>query len=273
VSKTISGKVVLITGASSGIGAGLAREFGRLGASVVLTARREERLQALAEEIEQLGGKALPIVCDVTCDGELERAVAEAIKAFGSIDVVIANAGFGVIGSIDKLGLDDYRRQLETNLFGVLRTVIASREALLASKGTLAIIGSVSGEVAMPSASAYSISKAAIHSLVHSLWYELTPLGVGVCLIVPGFIESDIRRVDNLGRLHPESKDPIPPWLPMPTAKAAQKIIRAISKRRRRAVITAHGKLAVAIQRFMPGPFSLLVRRLTRPKSSKRRNQ
>lgn len=263
MSKSMSGKVVLITGASAGIGKALAYEYGRLGASVVLGARRQERLQAMAEEITADGGRALPVLCDVTRDGDLERAVTQVLETFGRVDVVIANAGFGVGGSIDKLTLDDYRRQLETNVLGVLRTVLATRRALLESKGCLAIIGSVAGYVAMPGVSAYAMSKSAVHALATSWWHELTSRGVGVCLIAPGYIESEIRRVDNQGRFRPEYRDTVPTWLCMPAAKAARKIIRAIRKRRRETVITGHGKLIVILQRFLPSLLALLIRRFS----------
>jgi short-subunit dehydrogenase len=264
MSKTMSGKVVLITGASSGIGASLAREYGRLGASLVLAARRQEQLQTLAEEIEALGGKALSIACDVTRDGDLEQTVTQALETFGQIDVAIANAGFGVGGRMEKLSLDDYRRQLETNLFGVIRTVMATREALIASQGCLSIIGSVTGYVTLPGVSAYAMSKAAVHSLATSLWYELKPLGVAVCLIAPGFVESQIRKVDNRGRYRPEYRDNVPAWLVMPADKAARQIIKAIGKRKRVKVITAHGKLIVAIQRFLPPLLVAVIRRFSK---------
>ena len=139
-------RVVLVTGASSGIGAELAREFAQEGADLVLTARRVPRLEELAE-IRTLGRRALVVVCDVTQDGALERAVGQGTEAFGRLDVVVANAGFGVVGSFERLTLDDYRRQFETNVFGVLRTARAALPALRRSRGTLVIIGSVSGHV------------------------------------------------------------------------------------------------------------------------------
>ena len=113
----LDGKVALITGASSGIGAGMAREYARRGADVVLTARRWERLEALALEVRARGRRALTVRCDVTRDGDLEAAVAEALDEFGRIDWVVANAGFGVAGAVHKLELEDFRRQFETNSF------------------------------------------------------------------------------------------------------------------------------------------------------------
>src|SRR6185436_16532555 len=128
------GQVVLITGASSGIGAALARAFAREGANLVLAARRADRLAALAAEIEREGRRALSVTCDVTRDGDLERAAAAARTAFGGIDVAVANAGFGVVGPVERLTLDDYHRQFETNVFGVLRTIHATLPDLRARR-------------------------------------------------------------------------------------------------------------------------------------------
>ncbi|HXD97942.1 MAG TPA: SDR family NAD(P)-dependent oxidoreductase, partial [Candidatus Acidoferrum sp.] len=185
-----AGQVVLITGASSGIGAALAREFARQGADVVLLARRADRLAALAREIEGTGRRALVVTADVTVDGDLDRAVASTEAAFGRLDVVIANAGFGVVGPVESLTLDDYRRQFETNVFGVLRTVQATLTLLKASRGRLVILGSVAGHIATPGSSPYSMSKFAVRALAEALGHELAPTGVSVTLISPGFVES-----------------------------------------------------------------------------------
>jgi NAD(P)-dependent dehydrogenase (short-subunit alcohol dehydrogenase family) len=246
------GQVVLITGASSGIGAGLAREFARRGASVALAARRVDRLEQLAAEIARDGRQAVAIGCDVTRDGDLERAVALARETFGRLDVVVANAGFGVAGPLDRLTLADYRRQFETNVFGVLRTVYAALGELERTRGRLVIIGSVSGHVSMPGGSPYSMSKFALRALAETLWHELRPRGVSVTLISPGFVESEIRLVDNAGVRRERARDPVSRRLVMPTAVAARKIVDAIARRRPEAVITGHGKLAVWLERHVP---------------------
>src|SRR5687767_3744168 len=103
------GKVVLITGASSGIGAALALELARRGASVALAARRVDRMDALSAAISGMGRRAVAIPCDVTRDGDLETAVGKTRAALGPIDVAIANAGFGVVGLVERLALDDFR--------------------------------------------------------------------------------------------------------------------------------------------------------------------
>ena len=247
------GKSVLITGSSSGIGEELAWQLAQLGARLTLTARRRELLDRLAQRVAA-SGKTVPLVveADVTRDGDLERAVSETLAAYSNLDVVIANAGFGVVGPIRKLSLDDYRRQFETNVFGVLRTLYAALPALEKSRGHLAIMGSVSGWAASPGASPYSMSKFAVRSLANAITPELRTSGIKVTLISPGFVASNIRRIDNRGTLHAAAKDPIPEWLIMPTDKACRQMLRAIARGQREVVVTGHGKVLVALERFTP---------------------
>jgi len=257
-----SGHAVFITGASSGIGAALAREFAREGADVALAARRLDRLDELAAEIAKTGRRAVVSPCDVTRDGDLERAVDRARTAFGKLDVVVANAGFGVSGALETLSLDDYRRQLETNVFGVLRTIYATLQDLKKTRGRLVLMGSVSGHVGVPGSSAYSMSKFAVHGLAASIGHELAPYGIAVTLISPGFVESEIRQVDNRGVWHAEApRRPIPPSIVMATPTAARKIVSAVARRRREAVITGFGKTAVFLQRHLPGALAVTIRR------------
>jgi short-subunit dehydrogenase len=247
-------KVVLVTGASSGIGAELAWQLAQAGAKLTLTARRKDLLENLAQRIAA-SGKPSPLVaaCDVTKDGELEQAVAETIRQCGKLDVVIANAGFSVVGPLKELSLEDYRRQLETNVFGVLRTIYAALPEIEKTKGNIAIIGSVSGWTATPGASPYAMSKFAVRALANSIRPELQLSGVKVTLVSPGFVVSNIRRVDNQNRFRSGHKDPIPAWLPMRTETAARQILRAIARGKREAIITGHGKMLVLLERFMPG--------------------
>src|SRR5215813_2842879 len=246
-------KVVLITGASSGIGEELALQLGRAGAKVTITARRKELLDSLAQKIATYGRvRALALACDVTQDGALEAAVAESTRHWGRLDVVIADAGFGVVGPLRKLTVADYRRQLETNVFGVLRTVYAALAEIEKTKGHLAIVGSVSGWASTPGASPYSMSKFAVRALADAITPELALSGVKVTLISPGFVASNIRRVDNQGQFRERAKEPIPAWLIIPTDKAVGQILRAIAKGKREAIITGHGKALVFLERFAP---------------------
>ena len=257
-------KVVLITGASSGIGEELAVQLARAGAKLTLAARRTELLQTLVEKIAAAAtardalarsnevAKPLAVACDVTRDRDLERAVAESVRRWGRLDVAIANAGFGVVGALKKLSLDDYRRQLETNVFGVLRTIYAALPELEKTKGNIAIMGSISGWGAAPGTSPYAMSKFALRALANSITPELRQSGVKVTLISPGFLASNLRRIDNLGKFHPRAKDPVPAWLVMSTEKAVRQMLRAIARAQREAIITGHGKVLVALERFAP---------------------
>jgi short-subunit dehydrogenase len=245
-------RIALITGASSGIGAGLAREFVRRGLGVALVARRLEQLEALAAELRNAGGWASAHRGDVTLDGDIARVVAE-LAAQGRVpEIVVANAGFGVVGKAQSLSIDDYRRQFETNVFGVLRTLHETGDCLRTSGGRFVIMGSVAGYLSGAGSSAYTMSKFAIRALAEALHGELRTAGVACTLISPGFVDSDIRRVDNLGGLHPEARDPVPAWLRMKTDKAARVMVSGILRGRKEVIVTFHAKVIVFLARHMP---------------------
>ena len=256
-------KTALITGASSGIGEELAWQLAQADAKVTLAARRTELLTKLADRIEA-SGKPRPLIveCDVAKDGDLEKAVAECVRAFGKLDIAIANAGFGVAGPLKQLSIEDYRRQFETNVFGVLRTIYAALPELEKTKGNIVIIGSVAGWLPMPNASAYGMSKFALRSLASSIAPELEPLGIKVTLISPGWVASNFGRVDNHGNLRDKPRNPPPAGLVMRTDKAATQILQAIAKGKREAVITGHAKLAVFFERFLPSLLHRILREM-----------
>ncbi len=256
-------KVFLITGASSGIGKALVHELAVQGASLVLLARRQDLLEGLKKEIEGRfhETKVVIQVGDVTREGDVGKAVAQAVAYFGKVDGVIANAGFGVTGTLEELSIDDYRRQLETNVFGVLRTLKEALPALKKSKGHAVIIGSVSGYLGIADISAYVMSKFALTGLAQCLHFELAPDNIKTTLICPGFVTSEIRRVDNQGTWHPESQDVVPPWLCLPAEKAAKDILHAVARGRREAIITGHGKFMVWMMRHFPNITHHLIRK------------
>ena len=243
---------VFITGASSGIGEALARAFALEGARLALAARRLERLESVRQELMPAAAEVLAVPCDVTSRPSLDAAVAQTAEAFGGIDVAVANAGFGVTGFFQDLSTADFRRQFETNVFGLLDTVYAVLPHVRASKGRLALISSVSGRVGSPASSPYVASKFAVTGLAASIYYDLRADGVSVTCIEPGFVESKIRMTDNAGRFHEDWNDPVPPWLVVPRDRAARAIVSAIYKRKPEAVITGHGKLAVWSARHFP---------------------
>jgi short-subunit dehydrogenase len=262
-SEAFAGKSVLITGASSGIGAELARQLARAGGRLTLTARRVARLEDLAGKIAQTNApRPLVVACDVTREGDVERAVAESIRQWGKLDIVFANAGFGVVGAFRDLSVDDYRRQFETNVFGVLRTIHAALPEIEKTRGHVVLIGSVAGWTSSPNASPYAMSKFAVRALADALTPELAPRGVTVTLISPGFVASDIRRTDNQGALQADAPEPVPAWLVVPTDTAVRQILRAVARGRSEAIITGHGKILVAIERFLPWLSRAMKRRL-----------
>jgi short-subunit dehydrogenase len=256
-------KSVLITGASSGIGRTLALQLGAAGAKLTLTARRAELLATLADEMVS-NGAVPPVIsiCDVTLDGDPERAVAAAVSAFSGLDMVFANAGFGAVGFFNRLEVADYRRQLETNVFGVLRTLKACQAEITRRKGNMVIMGSVAGYCATPGNSPYCMSKFALRGLARSITPELARVGVRVTLISPGFVASNIRKVDNSDRFHPEAPEPMPAWIVADTRRVCRQILRAVAAGREEAILTGHGKLLVAIERFAPWILRAVARRM-----------
>jgi len=267
--RRFEGKSVFITGASSGIGAALALEFAREGAYVILAARSLDRLGDVQSQIELEGGRALSVACDVTDRASLDRAVAEAVAMRKGLDVVVANAGFGVAGVLTKLSTDEYRRQFDTNFFGVLDTIYATLPHLQASKGRLGVVSSVMGRMGMPGTSPYCSSKFALCGLLESIDYELADLGVSVTCINPGVVASNFRRTDNLGQIHTERNDPAPAWLIVPTETAARDIVNALYKRKFEAIITGHGKVLCWATRHFPGLTRALLRRILRGRAEK----
>ena len=253
------GKVVFLTGASSGIGEALARELGDRGASVVLLARRKDRIEKLSRELQAKGTRAIAVECDVNREGDLERAAKLAREVFGKIDVVVANAGFGVAGRLERLNVEDYRRQFETNVFGVLRTVYATLDDLVQSKGSLVLVGSVAGHVCLAQATPYGMSKFAVRALAEGLHFELKPKGVRVTLISPGFVDSEIRQVNNFGQHRADAPDPIPAWIRVPTVTAVREIANAIGRGKREAIITGHGKCIVFLRNHFGPLFYFLI--------------
>jgi len=219
---------------------------------VALVARRLEQLEALATELRAAGGRATAHRGDVTVDGDVARVVAELAAGGVRPAIVIANAGFGVVGKAHKLAIEDYRRQFETNVFGVVRTLHESAECLRGTHGRFVIMGSVAGYLSGPGSSPYTMSKFAVRALAESLHGELRALNIGCTLISPGFVDSDIRRVDNQGGLHAGARDPIPAWLRMKTDKAARVMVSGIVRGKKEVIVTAHAKVIVFIARHLP---------------------
>ncbi|MFJ6181834.1 SDR family oxidoreductase [Streptomyces sp. NPDC092295] len=185
----IDGATVLVTGASSGIGAATARAASRAGARVVLLARREERIRRLAEE---LGEEALAVPCDVTDRTQVEKAVRDAVEKFGRIDVLVNNAGQGLQATVDAIDPDDFRALLELNLVAPL---VAMQTVLpvMRQQGAGAIINVSSGITwsTLPGSGAYAASKAALQKLSAIARAEVAEAGIVVSLMYPSITETE----------------------------------------------------------------------------------
>lgn len=258
-------KIIWITGASSGLGKFVAYEFARKGAKVALSARRMDKLAEVLETVKSLGGEGLIVPCDVLDEQAIEKACGEVIRHFGGLDVAIANAGAGVYGSIERLAAKEWRRQMDINVTSLAITAKYALPHLKKSKGRLVLIGSVGAYVPNPNMGAYGASKAAVRNIGQTLQLELKGTGVSCTAIHPGFVDSDITRIDNDGILHPERKDPRPENLMWPTEKAAKVIVKAIAKRRKSYVFTGHGKIIAFVGQHFPGIARWLLGKLPSP--------
>ena len=180
--------VFLITGASTGIGAATARQAAEAGHRLVLAARSEDKLSALAEE---LGGdeRAIAVRCDVTEWDDQQALVQRAIDAYGRIDVAFANAGFGGPRGFDTGEVEDWRRMVLTNVYGAALTIRATKAALEVSRGHLLLTGSVAGRRALQG-SLYSATKWAVTGMGESARQDFNDTGVRVTLIEPGMVDT-----------------------------------------------------------------------------------
>jgi NADP-dependent 3-hydroxy acid dehydrogenase YdfG len=220
---------------------------------VALSARRTERLEAVADEVEAGGTEALVVPCDVTDEAQVEAAAQTVADHFGQMDVAVANAGFGVTGPVADLDADAWRRQLDVNVVGLAVTARHALPHLHDTDGRLALVGSVASMVTLPKTGAYSASKAAVRSIGQALSLELHGTGVSCTTIHPGLVESEIARVDNTNTHDPDRRETRNESLMWPTDRAARVMATAIAGRRREYVFTGHGKVIGFLGRHVPG--------------------
>lgn len=245
-------QAVWITGASAGIGRALALAFAECGARVAVSARRIDRLREVVSEIEERGGRALALACDVADEAQVELVAEEVAAHFGRLDVAVANAGFGVTGPLEGLSASEWRRQMDVNVVGVAMTARYALPHLRRSRGRLALVSSVAGMIPAPGAAPYAASKAAVRSIGQALSLELKGSGVSCTTLYPGFVDSEIRAVDNDGVFHSDRVERVPQWLRWRSDRAARVMVRAIHRRDRHYVFTGHGKLAGFAGRHWP---------------------
>ena len=189
----IEGKVVVITGASSGLGESTARHLAELGATVVLGARRVDRIDALARELTAKGQPALAVQTDVTDRVQVQRLVDAAIARFGRIDVMINNAGLMPHSPLERLKIDDWDRMIDVNLKGVLYGIAAALPPMQAQKsGHIINVSSVAGHKVRPGGAVYSATKHAVRALSEGLRQEVKPYNIRTTVISPGAVDTEL---------------------------------------------------------------------------------
>lgn len=195
---SLSTQVVIVTGASAGIGEATARRLARGGAKVVITARRQDRLDALARELDPTGTNVLAIAGDITSDADRRALVNAALAKFGRIDGLVNNAGYGTRGPVEIVPVELIRKNYETNIFSLIALSQLVIPAMRAQGGGCIVnIGSVAGRIARPLSSIYDSTKHALEAITDGLRGELKPFGIRVSLVRPGFIVTEFIDVAN----------------------------------------------------------------------------
>lgn len=193
MSNNIAGKVIIITGASSGMGEAAARHLAAQGATVVLAARRSDRIDALAEAITKAGGKALAVATDVTSPVDMRKLAAAAMDAFARIDVLVNNAGVMPLSPIERLKIDEWDRMIDVNLKGVLYGIAAVLPRMQAQKsGHIINTASVAAYKVFPGSAVYSATKFAVRGLTEGLRQEVKPYNIRTTLISPGAVKTEL---------------------------------------------------------------------------------
>jgi NADP-dependent 3-hydroxy acid dehydrogenase YdfG len=199
MTERLDGTVALVTGASSGIGDATARELARRGAAVAIAARRKDRLDALAQDIEQAGGSALAIEADVTDQEQVRRLVAQTVDRLGRLDTVVNNAGVMLLGPIADAPTEEWVRMIDLNLKGLLYVAHAALPHLLEAAESeprhvadLVNISSVAGRIARRNSGVYNLTKHGVGAFSESLRQEVTGRHVRVSLIEPGAVATEL---------------------------------------------------------------------------------
>jgi NADP-dependent 3-hydroxy acid dehydrogenase YdfG len=195
MSRNIEGKVVVITGASSGLGESTARQLAKLGAAVVLGARRKDRLDTIVKDVQTAGGKALAVKVDVTKRAEVADLVQKAIDTYGKIDVLVNNAGIMPIAPLSLLKVDEWDRMIDLNIKGVLYGIAAALPHMKRQKsGHIINTASVFGiKVFAPGGTVYCATKAAVRTLSEGLRVEVHGDGIRTTIISPGAVDSELK--------------------------------------------------------------------------------
>ncbi|SET48133.1 SDR family oxidoreductase [Hymenobacter actinosclerus] len=248
----LAGKVAIVTGSESGIGRETARALSAAGAAVVLNGRRPERLEATRQQLEAAGATVATCLADVTDYAACETLVATALAQFGRLDILVANASISQRAYFLDMAPEVFRQVLDSNVYGAVFPLKAALPHLLASRGSITFISSISALNGMPSGSAYCAGKAALTNLAHTLRLELDGTGVHFGVVHIGFTENDDDK-----RVLDAAGQPVPiayrkPRWQKTQAEVAAIIVRHIRRRRQRTVISALGWLIAIVHTNLP---------------------
>ena len=252
-------KVVLITGASSGIGRALAFAFGRDGARIVICARQADALQTTAAELRGVGIDVLALTADVSVEADVRQLIEQTIAHFGQLDVLINNAGITMRSMLIDTDPAVIQKVMDINFMG---TVYATRYALphiQRTKGSIVGISSIAGYRGLPVRSGYSASKFAMNGFLEAVRTELLHTGVHVLTACPGFTASNIRyaALDAQGQITGETVRDEGEM--MSAGECAGHILRAVKNRKRELILTTQGKLTVFVNKWFPALADKLV--------------
>jgi NADP-dependent 3-hydroxy acid dehydrogenase YdfG len=260
--------VILITGASSGIGAATARLFSKHGYRVVLAARRVERLQSLQDEIESAGGQALALAADMREPAEIEALVEASLEHFGQIDVLFNNAGFGRLDWLENLDpKTDIAAQIETNVLGVIWMARAVLPHMIARRsGHIINMASVAAHIATPTYSVYAASKFAVRGFNESLRREVSRSNIRVSLICPGAVRTEFGDLAGFNRT---TRVVMPAWITLDAKDVARAVLRLARRPRRELILPWPMKWAIWANILLPGVMdTVMVRRYPHPDQS-----
>lgn len=258
------GKVVVVTGGAGGLGAAFGRRFAAAGARVAALDLGRANPQGLAQELAGRGGESLGLACDVTEPGQCQATVGEIVRRWGGIDVLINNAGITHRSAFAQTSGEVHRRVMEVNYFGSLNCTQAALPHLIARRGLIVVISSVAGFAPLLGRTGYAASKHALHGLFGSLRGELAPLGVGVSIVCPSFVDTAITHsaLDGDGQItrHPQSKV----GKSATPEEVAGAVFRAAGARRALTVLSPVGRLSWWLTRLAPRLYEKIMTRSLR---------
>lgn len=245
-------KVVIITGATSGIGEACAVSFGKQGAKVVITGRNKEKLDLSSNRLKGLGIEVLAILADAASETDNKLIAEKTRSVFGRIDILINNAGISMRALFQDVDLEVFRKVMDTNFWGTVYTTKFCLPAILESKGSIIGISSINGYRGTPARTAYTASKYAMNGFFESLRTEVMNQGVHVMVVAPGFTASNIRNSALTAHGEVQGESPRDEAKMMTSEQVAEEILKATVKRKRDLVLTTQGKLAVFFNKWAP---------------------